>query len=145
MWRTKYRGGIGKATAIALAKQGCAIAVHYHSASDAANALVAKLEALNGGAKCASFKADLGDYDEVKRLHREVVDELGHPDILFNNAGIAGTRIGPKGDIEKIGIEEFEYTWKVNTGASFLVNTNSVLFLCSNSICSLRSCALRTW
>jgi len=60
---TGATGGIGKATCLALAEQGCNIAVHFHSASETAGALVKQLKSLGVGA--AAFKADLRVYDEV--------------------------------------------------------------------------------
>ncbi|KAJ3488822.1 hypothetical protein NLJ89_g11581 [Agrocybe chaxingu] len=58
---------------------------------------------------------------DVRRLHREVVQAMGHPDILFNNAGKMGSVTGPTGDIENVDVEEFEAIWKVNAGSSFLL------------------------
>lgn len=112
-------GGIGKATALTLANLGCNIAVHYHSALDAAEALVVELTSY--GVKAAAFQADLSEYDAVRRLHAEVTTKLGHPDILFNNSGITGTRIGPSGNIQDISPEEFEKTWRTNTGTHYLL------------------------
>ncbi|KAJ7641456.1 NAD-binding protein [Roridomyces roridus] len=118
---TGASGGIGKATAIALAKLGCSIAVHYSSARDTAEALVTELIQLPGGIRAQAFQADMGDYDQVRALYASVVDALGHPDILFNNAGMSGPKVGPQGDIETVSLEDFELTWKVNTGSSFLL------------------------
>ncbi|EIN04398.1 NAD(P)-binding protein [Punctularia strigosozonata HHB-11173 SS5] len=109
-------GGIGKATALALAKRGCSIAVHYHRNAEEATKLVAAL-----GVKAAAFQADLSSYDEARWLHAEVVRELGHPDILYNNSGMTGTRIGPRGDIGDMSVDEFERTWRTNTGTAYLL------------------------
>ncbi|KAL9085182.1 MAG: hypothetical protein Q9165_007713 [Trypethelium subeluteriae] len=110
-------GGIGKATCQALADLGCAIAAHYNSAADGAKALVTELQAK--GVKAEAFQADLSKYDEVRSLHERVVSTLGEPSILFNNAGIArpsGTKA-----IEEVSIEEFENTWRTNTGSTYLL------------------------
>ncbi|KAJ7640486.1 NAD-binding protein [Mycena polygramma] len=96
---TGCSGGIGEATALALAIRGCSIAVHYNSAKGTAEDLVA----------------------DVRALHAAVVDTLGNPDILFNNAGTTGTVVGKRGDIESVTLEDFEKTWKVNAGSSFLL------------------------
>jgi NAD(P)-dependent dehydrogenase (short-subunit alcohol dehydrogenase family) len=80
------------------------------------------------GIRAHAFQADLGDYDSVRALHAAVVDTLGNPDILFNNAGTTGTVVGRRGDIENVTLEDFEQTWKINTGSSFLVG-RSVLFM----------------
>ncbi|KAL0948232.1 hypothetical protein HGRIS_010832 [Hohenbuehelia grisea] len=146
---TGSTGGIGRATAVALARRGCAIAVHYHTARDKADALVLLLtgdRASSGSADQPSqvpvpvparaFQADLGDYDAVRRLHAEVtswaknlsthgnegVQERGI-DVLFNNGAVTGPRIGGagSGNIEDLSIEAFESTWRANVGASFLL------------------------
>jgi len=117
---TGCTGGIGWASALSLARLGCSIAVHYNSAAEKATELVSQLQALPG-VKAAAFQADLSDYDNVRKLHREVVATLGHPDILFNNSGSTGRMIGPRGDIESLSIEEFEDIWRLNTGSSFLL------------------------
>ncbi|KAL0573996.1 hypothetical protein V5O48_007965 [Marasmius crinis-equi] len=117
---TGCSGGIGSATALTLARQGASIAVHYNSHPEKAEKLVAQLEKEN--VRAMAFQADLADYDNVRRLHKEVTEKLGHPGILFNNAGATGKVIGQMGDIQDVGIEEFERTWKINTGSSYLVN-----------------------
>ncbi|XMA11805.1 hypothetical protein WAI453_004596 [Rhynchosporium graminicola] len=99
---TGASGGIGKATCLALALLGCSVAVHYHSSEDKATTL-----------------ADLTNYHEVRSLHAEVVSSLGHPTILFNNAGLT-LQSGIK-KITEISIEEFEHTWKANCGSAFLL------------------------
>lgn len=60
---TGASGGIGKATCLALASMGCSIAVHYHSSTETANALVKELR--EKGVRAEAFKADLTNYDEV--------------------------------------------------------------------------------
>jgi 3-oxoacyl-[acyl-carrier protein] reductase len=60
---TGATGGIGKATCIKLASLGCDIAVHFHSAKDAADDLVEQLK--SSGVKAEVFQADLRDYEQV--------------------------------------------------------------------------------
>ena len=112
-------GGIGRATGIRLARLGCDIAVHYNSAGKAAAELVTKLKDL--GVRAEPFQADLSSYDGVRALHSAVVVSLGNPDVLFNNAGITTKVIGAQGNIEDISPEEFEATWRTNTGTHYLV------------------------
>ncbi|KXN91312.1 3-oxoacyl-[acyl-carrier-protein] reductase FabG [Leucoagaricus sp. SymC.cos] len=117
---TGCTGGIGNATALALARLGCSIAVHYNSAEAKANELVKELEGLPG-VRAAAFQADLSGYDGARKLHADVVRVLGHPDILFNNAGVVSSVIGPNGNIQDISAETFEATWRTNTGTAFLL------------------------
>ena len=60
---TGASGGIGKATCLDLASMGCTIAVHYHSSTEKAEALIQDLK--QKGVQAESFKADLTSYDEV--------------------------------------------------------------------------------
>jgi 3-oxoacyl-[acyl-carrier protein] reductase len=115
---TGATGGIGQATSLALGNLGCSIAVHYNTAVDTASSLVSELKSL--GVRAAAFQADLSSYDETRRLHAEVVRELGHPSILFNNAGVTQGKSGVK-DISEITIEDFEATWRANCGTGFLL------------------------
>jgi len=117
---TGCSGGIGSATALALARKGCSIAVHYNSSKDKADALVAELIKIPG-VKAVAFQADMSDYDKVRKLHSEVVQQMGHPDILFNNSGTTSSVIGPLGNMQDVSVEEFENTWKVNTGSTYLL------------------------
>jgi 3-oxoacyl-[acyl-carrier protein] reductase len=61
---TGATGGIGKATCRALAKLGCSIAVHYHSAGDAASELIRELKT-DFRVEAVAFQADLTVYDQV--------------------------------------------------------------------------------
>lgn len=117
---TGCSGGIGKASAIALGKLGCNVAVHYSQGSVAAGEIVEEL--IGMGVRARAFQADFSDYDAVRRLYEEVVEALGPIDILFNNAGVTNSRLGRGGNIEKVSLAEFEDTWKVNTGSGFLVS-----------------------
>ncbi|KAI0933384.1 hypothetical protein AcV5_005542 [Taiwanofungus camphoratus] len=121
---TGCTGGIGQATAKALARVGCSIAIHYNAASSKAKAetLISQLGLLAPQGvkpKFAAFQADLSKYEEARRLHAEVVKVLGNPDVLFSNHGIAGPKIGPTGDIKDVSFETFEEVWRTNTGTSY--------------------------
>lgn len=101
-----------------LARQGCSIAVHYNKSKERAESVVSEIMALRDvKVNAVAFQADLGSYDEVRRLHQEVVEKMGHPDILFNNAGV-----GRVASIEDVAVDEFEQTWRVNVGSGYLVS-----------------------
>lgn len=107
---------------MAFAKRGCSVAVHYNSSKAKADTVVSDLRTL--GVNATAFQADLSEYDNVRKLHADVVQQMGHPDILFNNSGITNSVIGAQGDIESVSIEEYENTWRVNAGSSYLVSGN---------------------
>ncbi|HPF18589.1 MAG: 3-oxoacyl-ACP reductase FabG [Eubacteriales bacterium] len=80
-------GGIGGACALALARRGDRIAVHFHRNPDAAESLVSGIRDLGGRAE--RYRADLTRQEEVRTLCRDIAGELGPIDVLVNNAGTA--------------------------------------------------------
>ncbi|KAH8100386.1 3-oxoacyl-reductase [Cristinia sonorae] len=118
---TGCSGGIGQASARALARLGCSIAVHHSSESSKpiADKLVFEILSLSPGLRVHAFQADLSTYDGAEKLHENVVKTLGHPDILFANHGTTGRKIGPTGDIQDISVEHFEEIWRTHAGTSF--------------------------
>lgn len=87
--------GIGRAAALAFAREGAAlIGVHYGTNTDAAAATIREIERL--GAKAVAIKADLRGGKEAtdslwEQFSRAAVAATGEPrlDILVNNAGVA--------------------------------------------------------
>ncbi len=78
--------GLGKATAIAFAKEGINVAITGRNET-ALKATVIELEAL--GVKAIYSVFDVGNYEQVKSAIKTIVHNLGGVDILVNNAGIA--------------------------------------------------------
>ena len=78
--------GIGRAVALALAGEGAEVVVNYASSPDAAEAVVAEIQA-NGGSAYA-LKADVADEASVEELFKTVLTRSGRIDVLVNNAGI---------------------------------------------------------
>src|SRR3989344_3981760 len=78
--------GIGRATAILLAKEGCDIAVNYIKDEKSAQSAVKEINKL--GRKAIAIKADVGNEEQVKQMIKETVKTFGKIDILVNNAGI---------------------------------------------------------
>jgi len=76
--------GIGKASAIELAKEGCSVAITARDAGD----LAATEKELRGyGVKTLTVAADLEKAQDVERAVKKTFETFGHIDILFNNAG----------------------------------------------------------
>ena len=78
--------GLGRATALELARRGHAVAVHYVRGEDAAREVVT--EASRFGVQAAAFGANVAEPDATKGLLEQVEAELGPVDVLINNAGI---------------------------------------------------------
>jgi 3-oxoacyl-[acyl-carrier protein] reductase len=84
-WVTGSSTGIGAASAVALARQGCRVAVHYNRSEDEAREVMEKITASGGDAMLVG--GDVSDAGEVERMAREVEDRYGRLDVLVNNAG----------------------------------------------------------
>ena len=75
---------IGKAIALAFAKEGCNIVLNYHSSLD--DETVQEIEAC--GVTCMPVQGDVSDFAFAADMMKKVKKELGSVDILVNNAGI---------------------------------------------------------
>lgn len=107
--------GIGRATARALATAGARVIVHYGSARNEADALVAEIRAAGGNADAVG--ADLGAPDGAHKLAAEVRKLVGERlDILVANAGVATAAT-----IEDQTVEEFDRMFAVNVRAPFFL------------------------
>ncbi len=78
--------GIGRATALELAKAGVKVAVNFAGNRAAAEEVVSTIEAAGGTAFLV--QADVGDPAAVDTMVKAVVERFGKIDILVNNAGI---------------------------------------------------------
>jgi len=78
--------GLGKATAIAFAKEGIDIAITGRN-EEVLKETVSELEAF--GIKAIYSAFDVSNYEDVKNGIKSIVNALGSVDILVNNAGIA--------------------------------------------------------
>lgn len=78
--------GIGRATAIELAKNGANVAINYAGNKDLAEEVVAELKQL--GVKAIANQANVANGEEVQEMVKHVIETFGTLDILVNNAGI---------------------------------------------------------
>jgi NAD(P)-dependent dehydrogenase (short-subunit alcohol dehydrogenase family) len=86
--------GIGRATALAFAREGARIVVSGRH-NDKGNALVSELQEI--GAEATFIKSDVRHDDEVRALVDEAVKQFGRLDVAVNNAGTEG-KPGPLTD-----------------------------------------------
>ncbi len=76
--------GLGRQCALALGREGCAVAICGRS-GDQVKETTAELNGL--GIKANGSQADVTNADDVARFLQETTDALGAPDILVNNVG----------------------------------------------------------
>ena len=77
--------GLGKMTALALARDGCDIVINYVNSKEAAEQLVSQIEDI--GVRAMAVRADVSSYDQLVSMVEQVRSEWGDIDILINNAG----------------------------------------------------------
>lgn len=78
--------GIGRATVLALAREGAEVVINYTRHAEAARAVLAEVEA--AGARGMIKRADVTDYAACEELMAAALDHYERIDILINNAGI---------------------------------------------------------
>ena len=106
--------GIGRAAAIAFAREGADVVLSYLPSEEAdAQEVVALIEA--AGRKAVPVPGDLADEATCRQLIERAVSELGGVDILVSNAG-KQTSVA---DIADLTTEQFDKTFKTNVYAMF--------------------------
>lgn len=105
--------GIGAAIALALARAGADVVVHYGSSADQAADVVKEIEGL--GRKAVAIGADVTSTAEVDRLVDEAVALLGGLEIVVCNAG----HLVGRAAVEGMSDEHFSQVVDVNLGSTF--------------------------
>jgi 3-oxoacyl-[acyl-carrier protein] reductase len=111
--------GIGRATALALARLGADVALAYHT--DAAGAEQTRAQVSTLGRRALVVQGDVSRAAEVEALTARVAKELGAVDLLVNNAGWAKFQ-----QMDTISEEDFDAVVGVNLKSVFLM-TRAVL------------------
>lgn len=104
--------GIGRAIAIALAKEGAEVVINYNGSEERAKEVKQTIEE-NGG-KVSIYKCNVSDFVACEAMIKDIVKEYGHLDILVNNAGIT-----KDGLIMKMKEEDFDSVLNVNLKGTF--------------------------
>jgi NAD(P)-dependent dehydrogenase (short-subunit alcohol dehydrogenase family) len=108
--------GIGRAAAIAYAREGANVAINYFPSEEPdAREVVDLIE--KAGCKAVALPGDLRDEQFCARLVRDAVERLGGLDVLVLNAG----RQQAAKSIEDVTAEEFDATMKTNVYAPFWI------------------------
>lgn len=105
--------GIGRATALALAREGAAVVPAARSAMEIE--AVAR-EARDLGGQALALVTDVALEDDIARLVQQTLEAFGRIDILVNNAGIGL----PLRDVVDLGLDEWTRILQVNLTGPFL-------------------------
>lgn len=104
--------GIGRAACLALAESGAAVAVHYNTSQQAADALVQTITGMGG--RAIALGDDLSDAGAPDRMAAKTAELLGPIDILVNNAAVlTSSSVAEMPDVV------WEQTLTVNLTAAF--------------------------
>ncbi|AZP80341.1 SDR family oxidoreductase [Mycobacterium avium] len=105
--------GIGRAVAIAYAREGADVLIAYLNEDDDARDVARHVT--DAGRKCVLVPGDLSDPAHCRAVVDRAVRELGGVDILVNNAAYQMMHKNP----DEISDEEWDYTFRLNVGAYF--------------------------
>lgn len=135
--------GIGRAVAVAYAKEGCNVAIIYKEEGKDAKDVLEHIE--QAGAKGIGIKGDISDPDFCTNSVDKIIKEFGQIDILVNNAG----EQHPQKSILDITNEQLEQTFKTNIFSMFymvkealphlkegssIINTSSITAFAGNPV-----------
>ncbi|MGI9642835.1 MAG: 3-oxoacyl-[acyl-carrier-protein] reductase [Acidimicrobiia bacterium] len=111
--------GIGRAIALQLAADGCAVAVNYASNQGKADEVVAEIASAGGTAM--AVRADVGDEEAVRAMFAEVEEGLGQVTVLVNNAGITDD-----GLMLRMGSDQWDRVITTNLRSVFLCSKTAL-------------------
>ena len=119
--------GIGRASALVLAKEGAQVLVHFSSSEQEADAVVAEIR--KAGGKADKVGADLRQADGPHTLAKQVRAIVGDRlDILVANAGVSKSA-----SIEDTQVEDFDNLFAVNVRAPFFLVQQLLPAMCKGS------------
>jgi NAD(P)-dependent dehydrogenase (short-subunit alcohol dehydrogenase family) len=105
--------GIGRAVAIAFAREGADVLISYLNEDEDARDVARYVE--EAGRKCVLVRGDLSDADHCRAVVDRAVGEFGGIDILVSNAAYQMMHKS----LDEISDEEWDYTFRLNVGAYF--------------------------
>ncbi len=121
--------GMGRAAAIAFAREGADVAINYLPAEEEdAKEVIQLIKA--EGRKAVAIPGDITEESFCSKLVEQSVQQLGGLDILVNNAALQQT----KPSIEDITTEQFDKTMKTNVYAPFWITKAAVKHLKPGSV-----------
>jgi len=107
--------GIGRAVAVAFAKEGADVAIAYLSEQEDEDATRTAELVRRAGQRCATIRGDLAEEGNCERAVDQAVAELGGLDVLVNNVATQQ----PVEDLAELSTEQWERTFRVNVHSFF--------------------------
>jgi 3-oxoacyl-[acyl-carrier protein] reductase len=107
--------GVGRATALALARRGCAVLVDYSRSREAALAVAEEAEKL--GVAAVAHRCDVANADACRSMIEVAVAAFGRLDVLVNNAGT--TVFIPHDDLDRVTDADWRSILAVNLEGPF--------------------------
>jgi NAD(P)-dependent dehydrogenase (short-subunit alcohol dehydrogenase family) len=123
--------GIGRAVAVAFAKEGADVAIAYLSDTEDEDAARTAELVRQAGQRCVTIRGDLAVEDNCQRAVEQTVTELGGLDVLVNNVATQE----PVEDLAELSTRQWERTFRVNVFSYFwkhlpdggvIINTSSI-------------------
>jgi NAD(P)-dependent dehydrogenase (short-subunit alcohol dehydrogenase family) len=105
--------GIGRAVAIAFAREGADVLIAYLNEHEDAAEVAALVE--DAGRSAVTVPGDLSDPQQCRAVIAKAVEEFGQIDVLVSNAAYQMTHE----ELDEISDEEWDYTFRLNIGAYF--------------------------
>jgi NAD(P)-dependent dehydrogenase (short-subunit alcohol dehydrogenase family) len=112
--------GIGRAVAIAFAREGADVLISYLNEHDDAKDTAKYVE--EAGRRCVLVPGDISDRAHCKSIIPKAVEEFGKVDILVNNAAFQMTHE----TLEEISDEEWDHTVATNLTAMFVLTKDAI-------------------
>lgn len=106
--------GIGRATALRLAREGASVVVNYSRSAEEAHKVIQEIEA-NGG-QALLFQADVSKIADIQRLFDNALKHFGRLDIVIQNAGLSMSKLH-----SEVTAEDFEALFGLNARGTFFV------------------------
>jgi NAD(P)-dependent dehydrogenase (short-subunit alcohol dehydrogenase family) len=112
--------GIGRAVAIAFAREGADVLISYLNEHEDAKDTAKYVE--QAGRTCVLVAGDLADRAHAKTIIPKAVEEFGKVDILVNNAAFQMSH----DSLDEVSDDEWEYTLAVNLSAMFTLCKDAI-------------------
>ena len=108
--------GIGRAVALAFAREGADVLISYLSEDSDAQETARVAE--RAGRKAVLVRGDVGREEHCRQIVQRALQEFGRLDVLVNNAAFQMTHER----IDELSSEEFDYTFRTNIYATFFLS-----------------------